>query len=48
MTLGLSDQGLLVVHHTFTTTDESQVVIRLISSRKATRHEIQQYAERSP
>ena len=46
ITLGLSDTGrLLVVHHTFEVIDKSTVRIRIFSSRKATKHELQQYSE---
>jgi hypothetical protein len=46
ITLGLSEGGgLLVVCHTFEQIDPSVVRIRIISGRKATRHEIRQYSE---
>jgi hypothetical protein len=46
VTLGISaTAGLLVVHHTFEEVDESNVRIRIISSRKATKGEISQYTE---
>ena len=46
ITLGLSGSGrLLVVHHTFEVIDKSTVRIRIFSSRKATKHELQQYSE---
>jgi len=44
ITLGFSAHaGLLAVHHTFEQVDESAVLIRIISSRKATKREVQQY-----
>jgi uncharacterized DUF497 family protein len=44
LTLGISSTGiLLVVHHTFREEDSDTVIIRIISSRKATKKE--QYAE---
>ena len=44
--LGLDRNGiLLVVIHTFKQTNESEVSIRIISARKATRREIRQYEE---
>jgi uncharacterized protein len=47
ITLGISESsGLLVVHHTFQETDANSVRIRIFSSRKATKGEINQYAER--
>jgi len=46
ITLGISSAGgPLVVHHTFSTVDTSRTSIRIISSRKATQKEIQQYLE---
>jgi len=46
ITLGLSAAGgLFVVHHTYEEVDESTVRIRIISTRKATKHEIEQYQE---
>lgn len=46
ITLGLSAiGGLLVVHHTFEVVDKSTIQIRIFSSRKATKHEKQQYTE---
>ncbi len=45
-TLGVSATGaLLVVHHTFSPVDGRTANIRIISSRKATSRETQQYAE---
>ena len=45
ITLGISESGLLiVVHHTFSQTDEETVTIRIISSRKPTKKEKQQYS----
>ncbi len=44
ITLGFSaDGGLFAVHHTFTSIDASNASIRIISSRKATKRETQQY-----
>ncbi|MDT8391991.1 MAG: BrnT family toxin [Lentisphaeria bacterium] len=44
ITLGLSSSGkLLVVCHTFREETSESAVIRLISSRKATKHESQRY-----
>ena len=44
ITLGVSMlAGLLAVHHTFEQVDESLVLIRIISTRKATKREIQEY-----
>ena len=46
ITLGLSAGGsLLIVHHTFTEINEKNVRIRIFSSRKAGKHEIEQYTE---
>ncbi|MCP4749618.1 MAG: BrnT family toxin [Proteobacteria bacterium] len=46
VTLGLLPTGItLVVHHTYHSIDEGATVIRIISSRKATRREQQQYRE---
>jgi hypothetical protein len=46
LTLGISSTGgLLVVHHTFHEADGETIVVRIISSRKATKQEQQQYAE---
>lgn len=45
LTLGLSANAeLLVIHHTFSEVGEDVVLIRIISSRKATKREAQQYA----
>jgi len=45
-TLGLGSTGaLMVVHHTFAQLDAHTAIIRLISARKATKREQQQYAE---
>ena len=44
LTLGLDSSGtLLVVHHTFTSVDESNCSIRIFSARKATKNESRQY-----
>jgi len=49
LTLGLDRNGiLLVVVHTFKQTNDSDVSIRIISARKATRREIKQYEESNP
>ncbi len=49
MTLGLDRNGvLLVVIHTFRQTNKSDIRIRVISARKATRTEIKQYEEFNP
>jgi uncharacterized protein len=46
ITLGLSEKGgVLVVHHAFEEMDEDNLLIRIISSRKATKREIAQYRE---
>jgi uncharacterized DUF497 family protein len=46
ITLGLSSNGiLLVVNHTYEQIDSNTVIIRIISSRKATKHEQKQYKE---
>jgi hypothetical protein len=46
ITMGLSFTGvLLIVHHTFEQIDEEVVTIRIISSRKTTKKEQQQYGE---
>ena len=46
MTLGISaTAGLLVVNHTFVATDDRTATIRIISSRKATEREAEQYGE---
>lgn len=46
ITMGLSSSGgLLVVHHTFRSVKEKHSLIRIFSSRKATKNEIQQYGE---
>lgn len=46
ITLGLSATGgMLVVHHTFEELDANTIRIRLFSSRKATKQEINQYLE---
>jgi len=44
ITIGLAINGLiLVMHHTFKQIDNDNAVIRIISSRKATRNEQKQY-----
>jgi hypothetical protein len=46
ITLGLSASGgVLVVHHTFKEVGPSTVRIRIFSSRKATKYEVEQYSE---
>ena len=46
VTLGICSTGaLLVVHHTYEREDADAVVIRIISSRKATRKEHKHYTE---
>lgn len=46
VTMGLSFNGiLLIVHHTYKQVDNMTAVIRIISSRKATKHEEKQYEE---
>ena len=46
ITLGLSSNGiLLVVNHTYEQIDIKTAIIRIISSRKATKHEQKQYKE---
>jgi uncharacterized DUF497 family protein len=46
ITMGLaSSGGLLVVHHTFKAVDATRSVIRIFSSRKASKNEMQQYGE---
>ena len=46
ITVGMAATGaILVVNHTFAATRQDTVVVRLISSRKATKAEQKQYAE---
>ena len=46
ITLGLASNGiLLVVHHTFEQLNKNNASVRIISSRKATKHETEQYKE---
>jgi uncharacterized DUF497 family protein len=46
ITLGLSSSGgILVIHHTFKDIINDIAVIRIFSSRKASKNEIQQYTE---
>jgi uncharacterized DUF497 family protein len=46
ITMGLaSDGSLLVVHHIYKQIDDATVIIRIISSRKATKNEKKQYTE---
>jgi len=47
VTLGLSASGgMLVVHHTYRESGAANIRIRIISCRKATKHEISQYREK--
>lgn len=47
ITMGLASHGvLLVVHHTYEQLNEKTAIIRIISSRKATRYEKKQYEEK--
>ena len=44
LTMGIDSSGIvLIVSHTFKTIDISNCTIRLISTRKAEKHEIEQY-----
>ena len=46
ITLGISSGGgMLVVHHTFEELNEDTILIRIFSSRKATKNEADQYGE---
>ena len=46
LTLGISEKGrLLVVAHTFREEGDDSVIIRIISSRKATKQELNTYGE---
>ena len=46
LTLGISSTGgLLIVHHTFDEADDEVIIVRIISSRKATKQEELQYTE---
>jgi len=46
VTMGISEKGrLLIVSHTFRKESEDAVAIRIISSRKAARHETASYGE---
>jgi uncharacterized DUF497 family protein len=46
ITLGISvGGGLLAVHHTYEEVDAATAQIRIISSRKATKHETDQYTK---
>jgi uncharacterized DUF497 family protein len=46
ITLGLASNGiLLVVHHTFEQLDNNNAIVRIISSRKTTKPETEQYKE---
>ncbi len=46
ISIGLAPNGsLLVVHHTFNQINNKNVVIRIISCRKATKNETNQYKE---
>lgn len=47
ITLGISDKGrLLVVIHTFREESNNNIIIRIFSSRKATKKEIKTYGEK--
>ena len=46
ITMGISEKGkLLIVIHTFREKSENDFTIRIISSRKATKHETKTYGE---
>jgi uncharacterized DUF497 family protein len=46
LTIGISNNGkLLVVSHTYQQLDSNTIAIRIVSSRKATKSESQQYGE---
>jgi uncharacterized DUF497 family protein len=46
VSMGLASNGvLLIVHHTYKQIDDQTIVIRIISSRKATKNEEGQYME---
>lgn len=46
ITMGLSSNGiLLIVNHTYKQIDEKTAIVRIISSRKATKQERKQYEE---
>lgn len=46
LTIGISNNGkLLVVCHTYRQLDSNTIAIRIVSSRKATKSESQQYGE---
>jgi uncharacterized DUF497 family protein len=46
ITMGISDKGrLLIVIHTFLEESKSEIIIRIISSRKATKQEAKEYGE---
>ncbi len=46
ITLSLASNGILVtVHHTFEQLDNNNAIVRIISSRKATKREAKQYRE---
>ena len=48
ITLGISEKGrLLVVKHTFRKEGEDAIMVRIISTRKASKRESQTYGERS-
>ena len=45
ITMGISEKGrLLIVIHTFREESDKAIEIRIISSRKATKHETQEYS----
>jgi len=46
ITMGLSSNGtLLIVNHTYKQVDDKTAIVRIISSRKATKQERKQYEE---
>jgi len=46
VTMGISEKGrLLIVIHTFLKEGEDTIIIRIITSRKATKHETASYGE---
>jgi uncharacterized protein len=46
ITMGISEKGrLLIVIHTFLKESEDTIIMRIITSRKATRHETANYGE---
>jgi uncharacterized DUF497 family protein len=46
ITMGISDKGrVLIVVHTFSEESKGNIIIRIISSRKATKQEAKEYGE---